>query len=663
MATKGTIKGTVNKTLYLTFEWSRTSVNIDKNTSTISWSLKLYSTSSLVFSADKPYTLKVNGSDYGGTFTTNINWGSGGGNAVIKSGSTVIEHDPDSPKTFNVSAVFNIAVNISGVQVSSLSLSGNQILDTIPRATTPMLTPTSNIKMGDVVKITLNRASANFTHDITYKFGKSSGTIGDDIETSVNWTIPRALANQIPNGLSGVCVITCKTYNGTTLIGTITVNVTISVNDGDYPTITSVNISEAISGLDAKFGAYIQNHSKLNIDIQASGVYGSVIKKYETKILNTTYDKATFISGLLSVGGEIDIVVKVTDSRNRTKSLTKKINVLDYSPPKIELFSCARATSSGVENDEETYLKSSIRFKITSLGDLNDKTYKLQYREQGTETWLLETSGSVYTFNGIYVSKSGILDADKPYEVRLVVSDYFSEIPYSIDIGTGFTLGDVHESGRGLALGKVAEIADLFDVNLDTLFRKNLHIEGKLTYDIPTIKNGSINDVLNSGVYYLANEIADRPIALNGWLEVRSYLDTYIYQRYVTYTGRTFERLMSNGTWGDWCGVFTSGIWTYEKRLDGTLHMWGEFEASNIDFNVKVADSWYRPSTNFRLEYPITFINQPIVFFGTGLGGTAGSVLCYTISSNTTASSFWTQKMITGVANLKIPIEVIGKWK
>ena len=175
--------------------------------------------------------------------------------------------------------------------------------------------------------------------------------------------------------------------------------------------------------------------------------------------------------------------------------------------------------------------------------------------------------------------------------VRLTISDYFSEVSYGNDIPTAFTLFDVHESGRGFAFGKVAEIINLLDIALKTRFRKDVHFDNGFTYDASVVRYGSINDIVKSGHYYLGNEVTDRPNSTNGWLEVQSYASDFIYQRYITYTGRTYERIMGSGVWGDWCGMFSSGMWTYEKKLDGTLHMWGEFESSNVDFNVKVADS------------------------------------------------------------------------
>lgn len=474
MARNGTLTGEKIKTLWLTFEWERTEVDVENNRSLISWELKLNSSSSLEFSADKTYTLSVNDSPYNGTFSNNITWGNSGGSTTLRSGTTSIKHNSDGSKSFKVDATFNIAVTISGAYVGILSLSGTQILDPIPRATTPTFTPSNDLKTGDTVKITLDRASASFTHDITYAWGKATGAIIKGATTSASWTIPRNFADHVPNGLSSICVIRCSTYNESELVGTTSVSLQIGISDKDVPVINSVDIIEATAGIAEKFGAFIQNHSRVGVTVEASGVYSSTIKKYETKLLNNIYADPIFTSEPLKESGSIGTAVKVTDSRNRTSAITEFIEVLPYAPPSVELFACTRANAQGVDDNKGDYLKASIRFKIEPINNLNDKSYKLEYKEPSSDTWQLITQGSVYSFNGEYVSTEAILNPDNPYEIHLTVSDYFSTVVFAYLVPTAFTLFDFHASGNGLSLGKVAEYENLFDVDLPTRFRKRV---------------------------------------------------------------------------------------------------------------------------------------------------------------------------------------------
>lgn len=476
MATSGTITGAKVKTLWLTFEWKRTAVDIAKNTSTIQWSLKLNSSSSLVFSADKTFTLSIDGQKYDGTFTSNVNWGTSGGNIIIKSGTTVITHGANGKKTFDVNSIFNIAVNISGTMVNSLSLSGSQILNDIPRATTPTITPSTGVKMGDTIKITLNRASATFTHDLSYKFGDATGAIGDDIEVNTNWLIPRTLANQIPNSASGICQIICSTYEGTKLIGTTKIEFVLSVNTADVPTIDSVTFEETVVGIKEKFNAFIQGQSKIKLKVNATGAYGSKIASYEVKLMGLTYNKGEFIFDATQ-GGEVMIQTSVVDTRGKGKTSTQTINIAEYVTPTIELFDVKRCDNLGVENPQENFMSARIKFNITTLNNLNDKSFKLEYQEQGGTTWTTLLTGNEYVYDNTYVHSIAIFESTKAYSVRLTVSDYFKEIVYPFDVGTSFFLWFWDKTGTGLSIGDAQAITNMFNVALETRFKN------KVTFD------------------------------------------------------------------------------------------------------------------------------------------------------------------------------------
>jgi len=227
MATSGVITGTkyASGHLWLTFEWNRSSYSVDKNTSTISWKLVLHCDNTLNFSADKTYTITVNGVSYSGVFTNNISWGSSGGTATIKTGTTSISHNTDGTKIFSVSAYFKIQVTYSGVSLTSMSLSGKSTLNTIPRASTLTLSK-KDIYPHEEITISIKRASTSFTHRLKYTCGKLSGTIANQIATSTLWKIPIDIVKQNPN-VDQNCTIQCETYNGSTLVGTKSITFTI----------------------------------------------------------------------------------------------------------------------------------------------------------------------------------------------------------------------------------------------------------------------------------------------------------------------------------------------------------------------------------------------------------------------------------------------------
>lgn len=196
-------------------------------------------------------------------------------------------------------------------------------------------TSLANVDMGSAVTINTNRVSTSASHKLTYSFAGATGSIDANVGASVPWTPPLALAQQIPSATSGTCTITCETYYSGTLTGSKTCSITLHVPSSVVPTISSITTSEAVAGIAAQFGGYVQNKSKLSVSTTASGAQGSSIASYRATLGGSTYNAASFTTAFLSNVGDNTLSVIVTDSRGRTASTTRTIKVLSYAPPSL----------------------------------------------------------------------------------------------------------------------------------------------------------------------------------------------------------------------------------------------------------------------------------------------------------------------------------------
>lgn len=107
-------------------------------------------------------------------------------------------------------------------------------------------TPTpdaTTVKMGTSVNIYTKRKSTAFTHTLTYAIGDASGTIATGVEGGRTWTPPKSLAYQTGNKTSADCTITCKTYNGSALVGTDTCTITLTVPDATVPKLSATTVA------------------------------------------------------------------------------------------------------------------------------------------------------------------------------------------------------------------------------------------------------------------------------------------------------------------------------------------------------------------------------------------------------------------------------------
>ena len=468
MATSNAMSTTNDKIKYKVTV-TQNSQSVANNTSNVTVSVRVYRTNTgyTTYGTGTVYCT-INGTQYTESITSSDKITSSG--IVLFSKTLNITHNADGTKTLATST------RITHDQFSSSAQSYSQALTTIPRATTPTVSA-SSVNMGASITINMPRASSSFDHTLTYKFGSATGTIGSDLGTSKAWEVPLSLASQIPNGTSGTCTITCKTYNGSTLIGTKTVSCTVKVPSSVVPSISSLTVTEAESGLSAKFGAYVQNKSKAKVTISASGSYSSTIKSYKTTISGKSYSGSSFTSGVLTTSGTVTISTTVTDSRGRTATKSANVTVVAYTAPKITKFTAFRSNASGVQDYESTSVNCAYAWTISALGNKNDNAYLFEYRAKGASEWESLASGNAYTFNSSRIF-ANIAPIDSSYDLRLTVTDYFGSAVALAEVPTAFTLLDFNSSGKGLAFGKVSELANEMEIDMQTNIYKDVFMGG-----------------------------------------------------------------------------------------------------------------------------------------------------------------------------------------
>lgn len=455
---------------------SETNVNVANNTSYVTIAIDFRRTDYQYYGynldGDAYWIIKVDSQSTGNVnFTFNWTIPQNQWKEVARRSFTVT-HNADGTKAINLSGTIYFG---SGVSPGTLTASGKATLSTIPRATTPSLSPASQA-IGSAITINLPRASSAFTHTLTYSFGSTSGTIVTGAGASASWTLPNSLAAQIPNTTSGTGQITCSTYNGSTLVGTKYINFTATVPASMVPSIGSIGITEASAGINAQFGAFVQNKSRLNVAISASGIQGSSIVSYKTEVGGAAFSGSSVVTGYITSAGSLSVKVTVTDSRGRTAVKTQTVNVVSYANPAIAAFTAVRATTAGAFDDQGTSLSIAINFNVSAVGNKNTKSYAVDLQKNGETAWVSVLKGSVYAYNSTYVADN-VLSIDSSYTLRLRVTDYFTTSEASVDVSSGFTLMDFRSTGKGAAVGKVSE-KDAFEVGMIAEFFKSVIIHG-----------------------------------------------------------------------------------------------------------------------------------------------------------------------------------------
>lgn len=508
MAKTGTITKAIRTGYQMKIVWSIGSQSVASNTSSVTVKVQLVSTGAsytINSSASKSGSLTINGTKYTFSFSAAL---SGNQTKTLYTKTVTIAHNADGSKTCAFASTIGIKVTLGGTYYDDVTASGNGTFDTIPRATTPTISA-SSVNMGASITINMPRAASAFTHTLTYKFGNATGTIGSGLGTRKAWEVPLTLANQIPSGTSGTCTITCKTYNGSTLIGTKTVSFKANVPASVVPTISAVSMAETVSGLAAQFGAFVQGKSKVKISITAAGAYGSTIKTYKANVDGKDYSGAAPTTGTLSSGSKT-VTITVTDSRGRTAKTTKTLTVVAYSAPTIPILSAVRALADGTDNYEGQHGKIALSFSVASVGGKNTSIYTLEYKAKSATSWTALQDGTGFTLSETIITEDALFSVDSAFDIRLSVKDYFTTIRKAVEIPTAFTLLDFNASGRGIAFGKVSELTEGVEFALPM---KSWHGE-LVNSPIMLPPETDMDTLLEPGYYCVANTTSS-PTVLN----------------------------------------------------------------------------------------------------------------------------------------------------
>lgn len=387
MATSGTIQQAIRTGYRLQIAWTVDSQSVANNTSSVTAKVQLVSTGSsytINSSATKSGSLTINGTKYTFTFSAAL---SGNQTKTIYTKTVTVSHASDGTKTCAFSATAGINVTLSGTYYGNVTASGSGTFDTIARASTiSSVTASVAINGTNECAVSISRKSSAFTHTVVWKLGSYSKTT-TGAGTSATYAIPLSWINAMPSATTGTGTVTVTTYNGSTKIGSaVSKSFKVTVPASVVPTISAVSLSEAVSGLNAQFGAYVQNKSKLAVSVTAAGVYSSTIKAYKTTIDGANYTAKSFTSGILKNSGNRTVTITVTDSRGRTATTTRTVNVTAYTAPKINTFTAIRADGLGNAVDTGTMALARVKFSISAVNDKNAKAYTIEYRPKSSDT-------------------------------------------------------------------------------------------------------------------------------------------------------------------------------------------------------------------------------------------------------------------------------------
>lgn len=528
--------------------------------------------------------------------------------------------------------------------------------------------------LGSTIVIELNNDNPNYDHDIYYGLSGQTFKLADFVGNSYTWTIPLDLVELLPNTTEGRFTIRVETYEGYSLIGSKNAVITVKVPEDIIPTVIEATYTEAIAGIASKFGAFVQDNSRIDVNINCAGSYGSSIIQVITEFGGKKYTGASFRTDVVKTSGNQSIKTTIKDSRGRTISFTNTVKVLAYTFPKIHKLIAYRSNSSGQKKDEGQYAGVQFEYTANVMDNKNTGQYAIKYAIAGSTSFTTIESGIGTAIAGTIVSDDAILLPEYSYTIRLTVSDFFKTVNYDVDIPVGFMVMDFNANGRAIAIGKASE--------------KDIGLE----IDLP-IYDQFDTRILNGLAYYETGGSTDADTTLEELFlsTVNTPTGDFWYVRQMFYAGKTatanrlqiaepygkpgashYRRVYIDGDgWSEWTKTpviveeGTSGIWTYRKWSNGEAECIGKIPISSLAVDASIG-GWYRSDVidGSDYDYPFSFQAIPNVnMLYVTSNGTGGMIWATTQGERTAPPSFYIIRPTSssGVTG-SVHVQVKGSW-
>lgn len=469
---------------------------------------------------------------------------------------------------------------------------------------------------GGSTTINITRDNQSYSHKLSHGYGTiATLAVGTTSYTWTPTADSLAdFFKEIPNQKTRLIDVYLDTYNGSTLVGrdVHALTVTLSETTGK-PTVSGFAITDGNTVTNG-MGIIVDGKSSLTVSKTVAAKYGSSITKTVYAFKQKEYtDIADLIASLplTTTPTRCTIACVATDSRGFTASAVEEKLFASYEAPTVDTFEVVRCDADGNETEIGTKAKAIVKGSWRNLSGKNAATFKIGYKTSAATEYTYQTiavSGGTVNVEQIL---SATFDAYTDYVFSVSLADAFTTyVESEKDFANSKNIIYVSADGEELSfdattinIGKKNATINFAGAKATIKFTKEggnetLKISSnnsKITFEKDeedneyiniyteqsnsglggnvNIMNGSIivkdidaryinyeipvnsldcNNAKTNGKYYLANGSTNRPVDKNGWLEVMTYSTDYVHQRYITYDGITYERMMQAGTWTSW---------------------------------------------------------------------------------------------------------------
>ena len=239
------------------------------------------------------------------------------------------------------------------------------------------------------------------------------------------------------------------------------------------PVVQEVSVQAVDGVVPQEWGVWVQGESVVRLTAKAAGIQGSRIVSWQFGSRQQQTEPTAELA--LTESGRVTIPVTVTDSRLHRATKDIFLEVLPYQPPSLAEISSFRCEPDGTPAENGTAFLPRYRMQASLLEGWNIPRVICRWKKVTEKDygWPREPVAGE--------PMEAELEPETSYDVKYTVSDTFHSIDYFDYISSTVYLLHFLKGGTGIAVGKAAERGNLFDVGLDSVFRRNVTAGGDLT--------------------------------------------------------------------------------------------------------------------------------------------------------------------------------------
>ena len=490
-----------------------------------------------------------------------------------------VSHNSDGTLNTTINTAWSYGSVYNQYMVKEYSKSYNVDLPPIPRASVLSLNKTSvnlNTSSGNAISYTITPYSSSFTHKIIWALGSGGSTINNATNGSLTYS---QLLSALSSSANGTLSITLETYSGSTLVGSNSASVPVSVDLTVFkPTLNVENIVVNSTPVTA---ATIKNY--LIAGITTAKFYSTATKPDGAASVTTTFTtshstlsassttsttRQEITTGTLPTnetdGYTLTITVKATDRRGASVTVTKTATVYAYKKPKVTLQAYRVADSTSTNRDDGgswVYVTFTSTLGATVNNQNSMQTTNCTYTGSISGT----ISGTVQASGGSGQAHLALTDSQNA-TFTVVATDKVSSSNMSVIVPTATYPFDLYyDDNEGL--GPVEVGVGLGGLAIPNYIKPYLPIIDVEQNYLVNTTGTDLNDYREAGIYYFTSNYTPTniPVGVNGWLMVlKPPGDAHVKQLWFrqgtngTNDFDTYIRQYSASAWSSWTKLLTA---------------------------------------------------------------------------------------------------------